>query len=282
MSHAAASIAVLDRAPLCLETVFGLRLSCATSREVLDFLERHCTQRGGGPISVFTANVDHLLRYKSDPAFAAAYAEAEFATVDGMPVLWAMRLLGRKPAERVTGIDLFASLLAIAERRKLRCFFLGARAEVLDKALQEIGQRFPGLVIAGKHHGYFCNDAPLHSIKAAHADIVFVAMGSPRQELWAAANLAELPVKLVLPIGGTLDIYAGCLTRAPRFLQRIGMEWLWRLKQEPRRLWKRYLIEAPKFLFLVSREWRINRRISAGTAPEALTNGLTSENGSSD
>jgi N-acetylglucosaminyldiphosphoundecaprenol N-acetyl-beta-D-mannosaminyltransferase len=174
---------------------------------------------------------------------------------DGQAVVWASRLLGDPLPERVAGIDLMEELLAMAEQRGYRVFILGARQEVLEAAIENLHDRFPGLALAGSHHGYFEEDKSREiaaEIRSSNADILFVAMSSPRKEQWLGEFGEELGVSLVMGVGGSIDVVAGITRRAPLRWQRLGFEWLYRLAQEPRRLLRRYLVTNARFALLVA------------------------------
>ena len=195
---------------------------------------------GGRQVSV---NVSKLAQLRADQSVAEFVTSSDVISADGKPVVWLARVLGTPLPERVSGIDLMRELLVEAERRELRVFVLGASQAVLDEALARISARHADLAIAG-HHGYFANEessSVTDVIRNAHADILFVAMPSPAKELWLDRNLDQLGVPFAMGIGGTIDVVAGKRARAPVWAQRAGLEWAFRLAQEPRRMWRRYL-----------------------------------------
>jgi N-acetylglucosaminyldiphosphoundecaprenol N-acetyl-beta-D-mannosaminyltransferase len=212
--------------------------------------------RSGGSKVLFTANVDHVVRHSNDPDFRRCYQVADLVFADGMPLMWAARLLRRRVRARVTGVDLMAGLCSLAESRGYRCFLLGATEQTLDKARRALQQRCPSIQIVGSHHGYFDDSGPvLELVRQARPHFLFVGMGSPRQEVWIAQHRGQLS-GVILPVGGSFEVMAGEKKRAPRWAQRLGLEWTWRLAQDPRRLWKRYLLEDLVFLKLFLRELR--------------------------
>jgi N-acetylglucosaminyldiphosphoundecaprenol N-acetyl-beta-D-mannosaminyltransferase len=250
--------------------IFGLNLSRMSYACTLDWLEGAVLRQESVRVCVFSANADQMVRCRRDPVFRECYQTAGLVVPDGMPVVWAARLLGRPLAERVTGIDLMDGLCRLAAGSGWRCFLLGSQAEVAGRAAANLTRRFPGLVVCGWHDGYFSpepwnqpKDATpdadgeiVSQINAAQTEILFVGMGSPRQELWLQRNFARLRCRLALPVGGAFEVIAGRRKRAPLWMQRCGLEWGWRLLQEPRRLGRRYLIEDVKFLFLIAHELR--------------------------
>lgn len=248
--------------------LFGLNLSRMTYARTLDWLESNVLASETGHACVFSANVDQMVRRHSDARFRESYRVADLVVPDGMPLVWAARLLGRPVAERVTGIDLLYGLCRRAALAHRRCFLLGSEKEVARAAADRLARLFPGLVLCGWHDGYFSQDgAVVAAINAARPEILFVGMGSPRQEMWLQRNFARLACRLALPVGGAFEVIAGRRRRAPRLLQRSGMEWAWRLLQEPRRLGPRYLLDDVQFLRLLAAELRARRESlpSAGT-----------------
>lgn len=202
-------------------------------------------------------NVAKLVAMRDDPRLRDSIAQCELVTADGQPVVWASRLLDDPLPERVAGIDLMERLLALAAENRYRVYILGARREVLQRAVERMGAEFPGLQLAGYHDGYYADDDEpkiARSIAASRPDLLFVAMSSPRKEFFLARYRASLKVPLVMGVGGAIDVYAGLRRRAPLFVQRIGLEWLFRLLQEPRRLARRYFGTNARFLVLLFRE----------------------------
>jgi N-acetylglucosaminyldiphosphoundecaprenol N-acetyl-beta-D-mannosaminyltransferase len=240
--------------------LFGMALSRMDYRQTLEWLAAEILAREQQRACVFSANVDQVVRYARDPAFRRAYGAAALVVPDGMPVVWASRLAGVPVPERVSGIDLLYGLCAFCTGAGLRCFLLGAHARECGRAAASLQNNFPGLQISGCHDGYFADDEPVVAmINAAQPDVLFVGMGSPRQEQWLERNFARLRCRLALPVGGALEVIAGARRRAPLFVQKLGMEWAWRLAQEPRRLARRYLVEDLKFFALVLHELRQRR-----------------------
>ena len=215
-----------------------------------------------------SVNAAKIVSMSGDPALRAMVAESGLVTADGQSVVWAGRLLGVPLPERVAGIDLMQQLLALAARDGRRVYVLGARREVLETALERLRAGYPGLTIAGARDGYY-GDAEVEQvceeIRAARADILFVAMSSPRKEHFLGAHGASLGVGFAMGVGGSIDVIAGVTRRAPRLLQRLGLEWAYRLAQEPRRLAGRYLRTNLRFGWMVLRAL-VSRRGSGGGA----------------
>lgn len=216
---------------------------------------------------VNTCNVEHLVLMNSNEEFFNAYKRADWIFPDGMPLVWFSRLIGRRFPERVTGSDLLPEICRIAEKKGLRIFLLGGTSDVTPLAQKKLLELFPKLQIAGiatpwinleecGEHG----DNIVDIINATHPDIIFVGFGAPKQEIWTDRNRHRLKTGVVCMVGGTFNFLARKTIRAPRWMQKAGLEWFWRLFHEPKRLWKRYLIGSFIFLRLVWKEWRIQRR----------------------
>lgn len=174
---------------------------------------------------------------------------------DGQSVVWASRLLGDPLPERVAGIDLMHGLFAMAEREGYGIFILGARRAVLEAAVQRLRKEHPKLHILGYRDGYFSDDEGslvAAEVRASGAQILFVAISSPRKEYWLGTYGPSLGVPLVMGVGGSIDIVAGVTRRAPHSWQRFGLEWLYRLAQEPRRMLRRYLVSNVRFSILLT------------------------------
>jgi len=234
-------------------------LGCPIDRLSLDEAVARCRElieEPGRTASQASVNAAKLVALREDARLRRAVFDCDLVTADGQSVVWASRLLGDPLPERVAGIDLMARLVEAAEEHGYRVFFLGATPGVLARAVAELRARHPRLHVAGARDGYFRPDdesAVREEIRAAAPDILFVAMGSPRKEHWVAAA-PDLDVGFAMGVGGSLDVIAGHVRRAPRLVQRLGLEWLFRLAQEPRRLVRRYVTTNTRFLLLLTRE----------------------------
>jgi N-acetylglucosaminyldiphosphoundecaprenol N-acetyl-beta-D-mannosaminyltransferase len=210
-------------------------------------------------------NAAKLVAFQNDSRLREIIRNCELVSADGQSVVVAARLLGDPVPERVAGIDLMHELLYLAERKAYRVFFLGATREVLEEAVRRIKQLHPRLLVAGYRDGYFADSESRDvctEIRRAEPHILFVAMSSPRKEYWLAEHRNELGVPFVMGVGGAIDVVAGLRRRAPGWLQRFGLEWFFRLLQEPTRLGRRYLVGNLRFALLL---WRaiLRRRKSA-------------------
>jgi N-acetylglucosaminyldiphosphoundecaprenol N-acetyl-beta-D-mannosaminyltransferase len=201
-------------------------------------------------------NAAKLVTLRGDPTLREIVNRCALVNADGQSVVWASRLLGDPLPERIAGIDLMHALIDLAARKGYGVYILGARSEVLEDAVARLRQQHPNLRIAGYHNGYFAEDESPHiaaTIRESNAQILFVAMSSPRKEHWLGEHGPTLNVPFAMGVGGSIDIVAGITRRAPRAWQRLGLEWLYRLLQEPRRMFRRYLVTNFQFGWLVAR-----------------------------
>jgi N-acetylglucosaminyldiphosphoundecaprenol N-acetyl-beta-D-mannosaminyltransferase len=200
-------------------------------------------------------NVAKLVHMQSNAELARSVRSCDLISIDGMGVVWAARLLRNRVPERVAGVDLFERLLAEAARRALPVYLLGATAEVVDRVATICAGRYPGLEIAGFHHGYFDEDQQpvVDRIRESGARLLFVAITSPTKENFINHWKAELGVDFVMGVGGTFDVVAGKVSRAPRWMQKSGLEWFFRVLQEPRRMWRRYLVTNSRFALMLGK-----------------------------
>jgi N-acetylglucosaminyldiphosphoundecaprenol N-acetyl-beta-D-mannosaminyltransferase len=211
----------------------------------------------GRQIEIGVVNAAKLVKMRHDPQLRDAVSGCDLVLADGQSVVWASRLLRARLPERVTGIDLFVRLLGEAEQRGLSVYFLGARPEVLEQMLARVGERFPALRVAGRRDGYFADTVAsevAEAIAASGAQLLFLGMTSPKKENFVAEYGARTGARVVHGVGGSFDVLAGVVKRAPASWQRTGFEWLYRALQEPRRLGKRYLTTNLAFTALVLRE----------------------------
>jgi N-acetylglucosaminyldiphosphoundecaprenol N-acetyl-beta-D-mannosaminyltransferase len=248
----------------------GTELDAITLKEAVEAVDEAVASRR--PMINASLNAAKVVRLQRDSILREAIAGCDLITADGVPIVWAGRLLGLSVPERVNGTDLMETLLAHAEERGYSVFFLGARPDVLDDACAEVARRHPRLAIAGTRHGYFAPSEEkdvVAEVVAAAPDILFVALETPQKELFPATHREALGVPFTMGVGGSLDVLAGRRRRAPVWAQRAGLEWLFRLGQEPRRLFRRYLIGNSLFVALVGRE--LARTRLGFSSPERLS-----------
>jgi N-acetylglucosaminyldiphosphoundecaprenol N-acetyl-beta-D-mannosaminyltransferase len=214
--------------------VLGVRVDAVDTEQTLARIEELI--RSGGHHLVATVNPEFIMRARRDPEFQRVLDSAGLCLPDGWGVTWAARRQGRPLPERVTGIDLIPPLAARAVREGWRLFLLGAAPGVAEAAAERLRARFPGLLIAGCHSGTAGPEGDVESLELiakAGADIVLVAYGAPRQELWIARNLGGLEAGVGIGVGGAFDFIAGRVRRAPTWMRRAGLEWLYRLIRQP-------------------------------------------------
>ena len=224
--------------------VWGLPLVPWTFRQTLDQVEQLIRQRR--PTYFITANLAYAMLTAQDARLTAVNQGAAFILADGMPLVWASRLRQTAVPERVTGADLVPALCEAAATQGQAVFLLGGAPGVGDEAARRLGERYPGIRVVGVESPPFREPTPeehaqlLARIREARPDLLFVAFGQPKGELWLAANSADLGVPVCAQIGASLDFLAGRVSRAPRWVQRVGLEWAYRISREPTRLIPRY------------------------------------------
>lgn len=211
---------------------------------------------------VLTPNVDHVVKVQSDKLFKEIYDNASLVLADGMPLIWASKLLKKPLKEKVSGSDIFPLICEKAASNNLKVYFLGGEKGVAKKASANLKKIYPQLKVVEAYCPPFgfekdSNEvqAIIDSIDSKKPDIVFVGLGAPKQEKWIYENIDIMDVKAVyLGIGASFDFIAGTKQRSPSIISNVGLEWFWRFCQEPRRLFKRYFIEDSQFILLVIKE----------------------------
>jgi N-acetylglucosaminyldiphosphoundecaprenol N-acetyl-beta-D-mannosaminyltransferase len=239
--------------------ILGVRVDDVTSAETLQAME--CMVAEGGTHQVVTVNPEFVMVAQHDPEFYVTINESDLSLPDGMGLVWASRILGQPLRERVAGSDMVPLIARLANTKGYRLYLLGAAPGVAEKAANILCQVNPQLDIAGTYAGSPQpeeEDAIIARIVQASPDFLFVAYGAPRQDLWIRRNLNRLQVPVCMGIGGTLDFISGVAKRAPVWTQRIGLEWLYRLVQQPWR-WRR-MVRLPVFTYRV-----LVQRLRAGT-----------------
>ena len=215
------------------------------------------------PKYVVTPNVQHIVLLASDNYLRKVYSEADFVLPDGVSLLLAASALGQRIPERIAGVDMFQALCREAARNGLRVFFLGGRSGSAEKAASKLRAEYEGLIVSGiccPPLG-FENDPSQENgieacIRAARPHFLFVALGAPKQEYWIYEHARKLGVPVSIGVGGSFEMVGGVIARAPLCLRNVGLEWLYRLAREPRRLWRRYLFSIIEFVQIVLRQRR--------------------------
>ena len=230
--------------------VLGVRFHLAAPGEALDEARRFL-DADGGMRAVYTPNPEIVMRARKDAAFMDVLNRGDLVIPDGIGVVYAMRMNGVKIKERVTGYDLVQGLLAGMAEHGRTVYFLGGKEESVSLAKANMETKYPGLQIVGYHNGFFDAEKEIliiEEIQRLKPDLLLVFLGAPKQEKWIDAH-RELPVRLAIGVGGSVDVMSGMVPRAPAFYQKHGLEWLYRLAKQPSR-WKRQLI-LPKFMLVV-------------------------------
>lgn len=232
------------------ETYLGVDVAPLTYKQVVKEITHRIEQNEQS--TVIAVNPEKIMKSQTDETLRSLINGSTFQIPDGVGVLLASKLKGGNITSRVTGVEMMGYLLHLAEQKGLRVFFYGAKEEVVSKAIETIQIEHPNLVVAGYENGYEQdNEKIVKHIQDTEADMLFVALGSPKQELWIREHKDELPVKVFQGVGGSFDVWAGNVERAPEFFRNYGMEWLYRLIKEPKRF-KRQLA-LPKFLYAIVR-----------------------------
>ncbi len=235
--------------------IIDVPVNAVTMEQTLDMVDQAILGRKRLQIGV--VNAAKIVNMRRDDTLRDDVFSSDIILADGMSVVWAGRLLWQPIPERVAGIDLMLKIFCRGNEKGYRVFCLGATDQVLRKVIEKISSDYPNVKVAGYRNGYFkeneAQDVAVE-IAASEADVLFVAMTSPRKEKFLARWSADMNVPVCHGVGGSFDVMAGKVDRAPEIWQKLGIEWLYRVKQEPRRLWRRYFVTNTIFCALVLRE----------------------------
>ena len=254
-----------DVSPLEIDTpervnVLGVGVSAITMADAWALIDRWIAT--GRHCYVCVTGVHGVMESQSDPALREIHNCAGLVTPDGMPLVWMSWLRGHRHVERVYGPDLMLACCAASVSRGYRHFFYGGAPGVPERLADKLQERFPGLMVAGTWSPPFGEPTPIQErsaierINAANPDFVWVGLSTPKQERWMASHVGQLCAPVLIGVGAAFDFHAGLKRQAPRWIQNSGLEWLFRLGTEPRRLWRRYLRNNPRFV------WRIVLQLS--------------------
>lgn len=236
--------------------MMGCKIDNLTMNETLDKVADFIASRK--PHQHVVVNVDKLVKASRSPALRRIINACALVNVDGMPVVWAARLLGTPLKERVAGIDLFDALMTRAVQAGWRVFLLGAGETVVAGVAAHYEKKLPGLMICGWRNGYWQGAAEeaqvAEQVRVSRADLLFVAISSPQKEQFLDRYQGAMGVPFAMGVGGSFDVVAGKVQRAPRWMQRAGLEWFYRFLQEPRRMFSRYFLEDTLFFWLLLKE----------------------------
>ena len=229
----------------------GTQMNACTMRETVEMIHNRISNNQFTQHVV--VNVAKLVNMQKDKTLHTAVESCDIINIDGMGVVWGARFLGKKVPERVAGIDLFYALISLANDKGYPVYLLGAKQEVVEIAAQKLTSQYQNLVLAGYHNGYFWENeqSVVNEIRKSGAKLLFVAITSPKKETFINKWKEQLGVDFVMGVGGTFDIVADKVKRSPKWMQETGLEWLFRTIQEPRRMWKRYLVTNSYFALLL-------------------------------
>jgi len=235
--------------------LFDIPIKAMTMDQVLGLIEQAIA--AAAPLQIGVVNAAKVVNMYRNPALGADVLSSDVIFADGASVVWASHILGNPLPERVAGIDLMMGMLERGQVKKYRVYLLGATEEVNQTVAERIKADYPGVIVAGRRNGYFSaneEETIANDIAQAKPDILLVAITSPKKEQFLARWSDRIKVPICHGVGGSFDVYAGKVKRAPLSWQRFGMEWLYRLLQEPGRMWKRYLVTNSLFCWLIIRE----------------------------
>jgi N-acetylglucosaminyldiphosphoundecaprenol N-acetyl-beta-D-mannosaminyltransferase len=237
--------------------LFGLPVDVLTMEETITLIENSIDQNK--PIHHVVVNAAKMVNAQKDLALRESIANCDIINADGQAVVWASRMLKQPLPERVAGIDLMEQLVKLAAVKKYKIYFLGAKEEVVKKVVDKYSLEFGKQIIAGYRNGYFSKEDEIdiaNEIAQCKPDILFVAITSPKKEIFLNKYKDFIQAPFIMGVGGSFDVVSGLVKRAPRWMQKSGLEWLYRVYQEPGRMWKRYLVTNSKFIGLL-----VNTRI---------------------
>jgi len=236
--------------------LFGIKITYGKREEIISEIERRLNN--GEKMFIVTLNVSILMEAMKDPSYRKILEEASMVIPDGSGIVWALDVIANVKTDRVTGIDTMTHLCELSKRKGWKVYLLGAREDVAKKACENL--RRNGVNVVGYHHGYFEKDGEvIVEILSKKPDLLFVGMGVPKQERWIHEHFKKIPVRLAMGVGGSIDVVSGRKKRAPEFVQKMKLEWLYRFLQSP---WNKRKIpfQIMKFVFLVLRERKKRKR----------------------
>lgn len=231
--------------------IMNTYVNAINMQQTIDYVEKIIAE--GNPTQHVVINASKINLMEDDSKLAQIVNSCPLINADGASVVWAAKRLGIPLKERVTGCDLFQKLMAVSEKKGYKVFLFGAKEEVVTKVKAIYEQQYPNIQIVGYRNGYFTEkDEPqiVKQMRDSEADMMFVAFSSPKKEYWVSKYLNEINIPFVMGVGGSFDIVAGVTKRAPIWFQEHGLEWFYRFVQEPRRMWKRYIIGNARFVAL--------------------------------
>ncbi len=235
--------------------ICDIPVDALTMEETIQLIDRSIVERK--PIHHVVINAAKVVNAQKDERLKESIINCDIINADGQAIVWASRLFNTPLPERVAGIDLMESLVKLGAKKKYKIFFLGATEEIVNTVVNFYSNQYGKEIIAGYRNGYFKKDeeqAVAKQISDSNADILFVAMSSPKKEIFLNTYKDLIQTPFIMGVGGSFDVVAGHVKRAPLWMQKSGLEWFYRVIQEPRRMWKRYLFGNSEFIYLVLRE----------------------------
>jgi N-acetylglucosaminyldiphosphoundecaprenol N-acetyl-beta-D-mannosaminyltransferase len=240
----------MNRIEIC-----NIPVDALTMQQTIDIIDRSIEKKI--PLHHVVINAAKVVNAQTDSSLKASIVNCDIINADGQAIVWASRILNKPLPERVAGIDLMNSLVELAAKKGYRIYFLGASEAVVRKVVDTYTSKFGKEVVAGYRNGYFKKDEEAsiaRDIASSKADILFVAVSSPKKEIFLHTYKDVIQTPFIMGVGGSFDVVSGLVKRAPLWMQRSGFEWLYRVIQEPRRMWKRYLVGNSAFIYLVMKE----------------------------
>ena len=236
-----------------IQNIFSINFNLLTMQELISIVDQAI--KDNRKLNIVVVNVAVLVMCQKDKDFLNTINNADIVTVDGMPVMWSLKLLGYNIKEKLSGPDVFRALLLLASREKYSVYFFGAKINILEKMISNLKKLFPLLKISGYRDGYFNiseENKIIENINLSQVNMLFLGLPSPLKERFIEND--DIKTNLSMGVGGVFDIEAGLVKRAPLWMQKNGLEWLFRLIQEPKRLWKRYFVTNTLFIGIVLME----------------------------
>lgn len=236
-------------------SICNVPVDALTMQQTIDLVDKAIGEQRS--IHHVVINAVKVANAQKDIELKESIVNCDIINADGQGIVWASRLLNKPLPERVAGIDLMEELVRLASKKKYRIFFLGAKEEILSKVINVYRDKFGNDIIAGYRNGYFKKEEEsqiAQQIADSNANILFVAMSSPKKEIFLNTHKHLIKTSFIMGVGGSFDVVSGFVRRAPRWMQDWGLEWLFRTIQEPRRMWRRYLFGNSIFIFLVLKE----------------------------
>lgn len=243
-----------------------------TMKETIQLIDKAIIEKR--PVHHVVINAAKVVNAQKDEALRESIVNCDIINADGQAIVWAARFLGRPLPERVAGIDIMANLVKLAAEKQYRIFFLGAKEEVVKEVVDIYTKQYGASIIAGYRNGYFTKEQEQEvatQIADSGASILFVAMSSPKKEIFLNTYKHLIQTPFIMGVGGSFDVVSGLVKRAPVWMQKAGLEWFYRVLQEPRRMWKRYLYGNTEFIYIVLRE-KVRQLFGRKTNPPVSSN----------